>query len=263
VAQSEPIARTCARYIETLLTVASELDGEAGGNVRRIWYRGHADADWKLRPTLYRAAPSSEPEAVLAYEQKLRDAFMLRARALNPPIRTDKDDDDHEWLPLMQHHGLPTRLLDWTESSLVALYFAVCDPGFDKLDGRVWLINALNFASRPGEDLRTAREASRLVHLREDSGYEVEAILSAQTNPRMYAQRGQFMAFTPLSKRLIEVGLENSHIRSIRVSATDKNALRAGLLDLGVASHMLFPDFDHLASSIKSEIDSATGALGL
>jgi hypothetical protein len=54
------------------------------------------------------------------YEKETLNRFKLRA---NPEI-VPAPKDDWEWLALAQHHGLPTRLLDWTSSPLIALYFA-------------------------------------------------------------------------------------------------------------------------------------------
>jgi hypothetical protein len=53
--------------------------------------------------------------------------------------KTPDPDDYFGWLFLAQHYGLPTRLLDWSESPLVALYFAVTE-GHEDHDGCVWAL---------------------------------------------------------------------------------------------------------------------------
>ena len=54
------------------------------------------------------------------------------------------------WLTLMQHYGLPTRLLDWSESPLVALYFALSSDEDAKADAAVWVLNPMKLNKKVG-----------------------------------------------------------------------------------------------------------------
>lgn len=81
----------------------------------QTWFRGQESAAWRLIPKMYRQQHFNENE--IRTEYKLR-AFQLMSESRIP-------SDDKEWYFLMQHFGAPTRLLDWTDGALIALYFAV------------------------------------------------------------------------------------------------------------------------------------------
>lgn len=102
------------------------------GRFRSPWaFRGLSDDDYQLNTTLMRLRGKYEQ-----LEPHLLRNFMKYAhRDLVQP------HSFWHWLSVAQHHGLPTRLLDWTHSPLVALHFATEDiADFDK-DGAVWCIN--------------------------------------------------------------------------------------------------------------------------
>src|SRR5206468_3706329 len=88
------------------------------------------DALWTLVPRLLRSGISREQEKNMLARFRYRAMGMLE----HPPA----DNDPARWLFLMQHHGLPTRLLDWSESALPALFFAVADK--PDTDGRLYIL---------------------------------------------------------------------------------------------------------------------------
>jgi hypothetical protein len=94
-------------------------------------FRGESDAANDLRTSLVRrCGEDAEVETHL-----LRNFRKYAARSEAP------DDSVWTWLALAKHHGLPTRLLDWTYSPYVALHFATHNPDEMGRDGAVWLVD--------------------------------------------------------------------------------------------------------------------------
>jgi hypothetical protein len=114
-----------------------------------FWFRGHASARWALTPKLYRA----DSRLKLGDEDEIRNDFKRRGRQLiSEPFLPA---NDKEWYFLMQHYGAPTRLLDWTDGSLLGLYFALRSQKPDRpADAAVWMLdpNWLNEVTLKGEE---------------------------------------------------------------------------------------------------------------
>jgi hypothetical protein len=115
-------------------------DLEKRASVESLAWRGHARPEWKLEPTLDRAlqkvAPEQSYEQWLGREQAVVARFKSEAGAYASETETRYLQDIWSTLAFGRHAGLPTRLLDWTWSSWVAVWFA-CHEHSDA-DGVIW-----------------------------------------------------------------------------------------------------------------------------
>src|SRR5688500_2801578 len=114
-------------------------------------FRGLARADHTLSSSLVRLARGHRD--VRRMETALLRNFRKYAHGEAP-----RADSVWDWLALGQHRGLPTRLLDWTYSPLVALHFATDNPADFDADGVVWCVNFVEANKRLPRKLRQILE---------------------------------------------------------------------------------------------------------
>lgn len=194
-------------------------------------FRGHSDIRFDLIPSVGRGGHTATN--CLAHEKSLYDIFVREAGSYLSPLPAD----EWEWLSVAQHHGLPTRFLDWTHNPLVALYFAV--SGHEEVDGEVFSLHSVKKASQ-----RT----------RESSPFEITRPAKYYPNivsPRIRAQEGLFIACSDIEIPLDSPLREGWSIERFLVPAKTKQSLRYQLFRLGVHASALFPDIDGLAERLK------------
>ena len=107
-------------------------------------FRGRNDAAEDLRTSLLRLGGNAA-----SVEGHLLRNFRKYARRADAPF-----DSPWNWLALAQHHGLPTRLLDWTYSPYVAVHFATAQVKLFDRDGVVWMIDYVRAQEQAPAELR-------------------------------------------------------------------------------------------------------------
>lgn len=251
-----PILRHKVDSLGDLVTVALEIArGRPEGSF--LWYRGHSRTSHTLTPGLLRAGRSA-PE-VFEREKRLLTRFRQRSLPFWP---AGYPQNDWEHLFAMQHYGVPTRLLDWSENLFIAVHFALQGAKQAEDPPVIWCIDpvgwnrAMPVLSEYGAQIQVLTtsddesEAYRPETSRRRNKSPV-AIFGTHNSNRIVAQRGTFMVWGE-DLRSLECFAEETRgeLWGIELCG-DHQALSADMNALGFDETMVFPELGSLALELN------------
>jgi FRG domain len=264
MATDSQLVRSLDGFIKCVAEVRDKWSAGTGGYADP-WFRGQPDRRWDLLPSLYRRDYDHiRKDDILRTEEEFRDEFIRRGMQL---AGERQPTDEWGWYFLQRHYGCPTRLLDWSDSALVALFFAINSNEPEDIAVTsvpcVWALDPwwLNRISLGHDSVigvgptwpQSARYLPRLY------GRRRVARLPAAIDPphiaaRVAVQRSRFTVHGT-ERAGMEVVSRRKGARLLRIDikkdAVDR--VRLDLMTCGITEAVLFPDLGGLARDLRRD----------
>jgi len=208
-----------------------------------ILYRGQED-DKDLLPIIARENPSIDTTDV-----EIEMLKELRRRSVI--YNTRNIDRDWDWLALAQHHGMATRLLDWTSNPLIALWFACYKP---KTDGKnysvVWAYKVKSTR------VLTANTSADPFNNRGGTKVFQPNLVSE----RLVAQSGWFTTHVYVShlSKFVSLNRNRTYKRNIfkfKIKSSSRDQILDSLYKIGIHWQSVFPDIGGLCRHVNYQFD--------
>lgn len=251
-----------------IIEIVEQLKAATAGGP--LWYRGVGKAKHKLTPTLYRHGKTNTPAGFATLEQSL----ITRFRQRSIPYHNRDLKDDWDLLFFMQHYGVPTRLLDWSESPFIGIHFAVMSDNYVRtkagkiryteeaalwvLDPIAWNRCSLDHQSFTGGILTPSDDSIK--GYRPTPSYtgmnnHPVALYGAHNSPRIVAQKGAFTIFgqncTPMETAFVKENYPAGCLTKLVLKKSALPAIRASILEHGMTESSVYPGLDGLAAEIR------------
>lgn len=234
--------------VSDLIEILKADNANYGGD---LWYRGQGEYSWNLSPGLLRLtdAPSE-------------NSFLTRFKQSAAMLIDRHPKDSFDWMFLMQHYGVPTRLLDWTESPLTALYFAVSDKLREDFDGALWSLKPTELNKIAGisvgeknfilsfDDTELQSYSVQTLSQNPRNKLTPLATIATRNNPRIQAQLGVF-TIHHLDHRPIEDFCSKNEVIKYNIPKIRKEHIRKELKLLGISKFTLFPELSSIGEILN------------
>lgn len=228
------------------------------------WFRGVSRHTYKLIPSIYR-------ENIWKYDPvDAEDICGEFSRRSAPFLEQGRFYSPGEFYHIMQHYGLPTRLLDWTEGLLFALFFAIREASFFRSEFTpcIWMLNPwwLNKKSTKTRELfyshfiRDDVDNERIISpYLNDAALDPDpvAVLPPHIDRRIIAQKS---VFTIHGSRQDGIGdlcrrYKNAQLVQLRLNGKNIETFLDQLVTAGITETSVFPDLEGLSREIKMQYD--------
>lgn len=250
--QMAPV-KTVSTYLEQVSRIKKLWNFKLA---EELWFRGE-ERDFgttALVPKVYR--PNHPTDFLLEIENRIIPNFQRCSGHLSD----DGDLERFDAYMQMQHHGAPTRLLDWSDGALIALHFAVKRTREDSHPRFVYLLDPtwLNDESHPEpEPAQDADDDALLDLYLPDSANKFGAIPEKplvlefhQTSRRMGAQRSHFV-LCGRDRKWLRSNINQHGSRLTTIVIEDAPIVREELRTCGITESVIYPDLDGLGREMS------------
>jgi hypothetical protein len=218
-------------------------------------FRGQRDASAPLFSALSRHLMAFRVHARAWPLQEERILRIFKRKAIHFLDHIPEPDDDLQWLALMQDHGAPTRLLDFTWSPYIAAFFALQHTTHQ---GVIWACNPVEIESQKKADLQ--KPGSFRQYFLPGKSVFVWMGSPYAMNRRLIAQSGTFLVPSVLDRSLEEIlktypNPEDTLVKFILPADKIREKGMRELYRMNVTQATLFPDLDGLARSLAYELE--------
>ena len=222
-------------------------------------FRGQADVEWGLVPSLarpFRPRRVDDVGLALKIEEKALNKFHRDAHLFLPAnLVSVSDKDKVYWWMLMQHHGAPTRLLDWTHSPYAGLYFSTEDYG---RDGALWCCDQIQLAKHMCAKYNREPWVAEFFKSggiqSTDAPRDLIVCDSTRRSQRQAVQQGVFTLCKQVLTDHREALEEAGCLFKFKIPKELKAEFQYRLVKANVTGVSLFPDIDGLGRFIRDQV---------